>query len=83
MARPFSAPDPKDRSVNEPSQIVSAAQVLGLYNQENRDSKKEKVVESVKDWYEQRMLQAGWEKVDFHGSQCVVTAHVSIVPRRR
>ena len=78
MARPFTAPDPKDRSVNEPSQIVSAAQVLGLYNQENRTNKKEKVVDSVKSWYEQRMLQGGWSKVDFHGNQCVLTASVKI-----
>jgi len=35
MARPFVAPDPNDRSPNEPTMIASLSQVLGLYNQAN------------------------------------------------
>lgn len=78
MARPFQVPDPKDRSVNEPTQVISAAQVLGLYNQENPDNKKERVVDSVKDWYKSRMLTVGWNGADFHGNQCVLTANVRL-----
>ncbi len=75
MARPFTAPDPRDRSVNEPTQVVSANQVLGLYNQESGD-KKERIVESVKSWYQDQMSKAGWKEATFHGNQCVVRADV-------
>lgn len=78
MARPFVAPDPKDRSVNEPSTIISSAQILGLYNQENPSDKKERVVESVREWYEERMRVEGWDKVEFHGNQCVLQAEVQL-----
>ncbi|WJV64586.1 hypothetical protein PCO87_11525 [Pectobacteriaceae bacterium C52] len=77
MARPFVAPDPKDRSVNAPTFIVSSTQVLGLYNQENNE-KKERVVDSVKDWYSARMKQEGWADIQFHGNQCVLTASVKL-----
>jgi len=75
MARPFTAPDPRDRSVNSPSCIISSRQVLGLYNQES-DDRKDRVVDSVKDWFIQRMLDAGWNKAEFHGSDCVLHADV-------
>jgi len=80
MARPFVAPDPKDRSVNEPTCVVSSAQVLGLYNQQNQDGKKERVVDSVKDWYVQQMKDAGWHNATFHGSQCLLEAKVALQP---
>lgn len=82
MARPFVAPDPKDRSVNEPTQVVSAKQVLGLYNQEADDDKKERVVECVKSWYVQRMLKSGWSDATFHGNQCVLSADVVLKAKR-
>lgn len=78
MARPFVAPDPKDRSVNEPSTIISSTQILGLHNQENPSDKKERVVESVREWYEERMKEEGWDKVEFHGNQCVLQAEVQL-----
>ena len=78
MARPYIAPDPKDRSVNEPSFIVSSAQIIGLHNQENPNDKKERVVESVKEWYVNRMKKEGWDKVEFHGNQCVLQAEVEL-----
>jgi len=78
MARPFATPDPKDRSVNEPTQVISSVQVLGLYNQDNTDSKKERVVDSVKEWYVDKMKNSGWSDAQFHGNQCVLTAKVSI-----
>lgn len=77
MARPFVAPDPKDRSVNEPTYVVSAAQVLGLYNQQNQD-KRERVVDSVKDWYTSEMKKSGWNNATFHGNQCVLEAKVTL-----
>lgn len=81
MARPFVAPDPKDRSINEPSAIISATQVLGLYNQENPEDKKERIVPSVKSWYEARMRKEGWDTSVFHGSQCVLTAKIELKQR--
>lgn len=77
MARPFIAPDPRDRSVNEPTFVVSSAQVIGLYNQEN-DERKERIVDSVKDWYKQRMLGEGWATANFHGNQCLLEAKVKL-----
>jgi hypothetical protein len=76
MARPFITPDPNDRSVNAPSLIVSAPQILGLFNQENPDEKKERVVDSVKDWYKSRMESEGWSTVMFHGNQVVLSVNV-------
>lgn len=77
MARPFRVPDPKDRSVNNPTDLISSTQVLGLFNQEN-DEKKERVVESVQKWYIDRMKQVGWHKAEFHGSSCLLTADVRL-----
>lgn len=77
MAKPFSVPDPKDRSINEPSVIVSAKNVLGLFNQEHDpEDRKERIVDSVKEWYTDRMKQEGWDTVEFHGNQCVLTAKI-------
>ena len=78
MAKPFSVPDPKDRSVNNPSVIIEPKKVLGLYNQENSDEKKEKVVDSVKEWYEEKMKKEGWKTAEFHGSQCLLVADVEL-----
>ena len=79
MARPFIAPDPNDRSPNEPTFIASANQVAGLYNQENPDDKHAKVTEPVKQWYVTEMKRLGWSKAVFHGSQCLLEANVALV----
>lgn len=76
MPRPFLAPDPGYRSPNEPTTIVSSAQVLGLYNQEHPDDKRERVSEHVKQWYVSEMTKLGWAAATFHGSQCVLEANV-------
>ncbi len=76
MARPFVAPDPGDRSPNEPTFIASSAQVLGLYNQENPDDKRAKVTDPVKQWYASEMTKQGWSNATFHGSQCMLEANV-------
>ncbi len=76
MARPFVAPDPNDRSPNEPTVIASSNQVLGLYNQENPDDKREKVTDPVKQWYTNEMIKIGWADAKFHGSQCLLEANV-------
>lgn len=83
MARPFVSPDPKDRSVNEPTFVVSAPQVLGLHNQSQLNEKKERVVDSVKDWYVNEMLKQGWSKATFHGNQCVLEATVKLDPPKK
>ncbi len=77
MARPRVFPDPDDRSVNNPSVIVSAEDVLGYYNQQTGEDK-ERVVESVKTWYkEEATKKEGWTSAEFHGNQCVLTAKVT------
>jgi hypothetical protein len=83
MARPFVAPDPKDRSVNEPTFVVSSPQVVGLYNQENPTDKKERVVDSVKVWYKSHMESLGWHTATFHGNQCLLEAKVSLEPKKQ
>ena len=80
MPRPFELPDPNDRSVNEPTAIMSSRQVLGLYNQENPDDRKERVVDSVKEWLEEHAENAGWDEVEFSGSQAILTANISLNP---
>lgn len=37
MSRLFVFPDPDDRSKNNPAIIVTSEQVIGLYNQYNKD----------------------------------------------
>lgn len=76
MARPRVFPDPNDRSVNNPSIIVNAEDVLGYYNQQTGDDK-ERVVESVQTWYKAEAKKEGWNSAEFHGNQCVLTAKVT------
>ena len=78
MPRPFELPDPNDRSVNEPTAIMSSRQVLGLYNQENPEDKKERVVDSVKEWLIDHAQSVGWDDVDFSGSQAILTANITV-----
>lgn len=78
MPRPFELPDPNDRSVNEPTAIMSSRQVLGYYNQQNPEEKKERVVDSVKIFIESQAKDAGWDKVEFSGSQAILTAKVNV-----
>lgn len=82
MSRPYTLPDPNDRSVNNPSLIVDGTQVLGLYNQENKADKKERVVESVKEFYKNTAMEQGWNTVSFHGSQAVLVANVRLGENR-
>ncbi len=78
MPRPFDLPDVNDRSVNAPTAIMSGRQVLGLFNQVHPDDKKERVVDSVKDWLEREAKESGWATVDFSGSQAILTANISV-----
>lgn len=75
--RPFVFPDPKDRSINSPSEIASSAQVLGNYNQANSE-KREKVTDTVKDWFKGEAVKQGWSEADFHGNQCVLSVNLKI-----
>lgn len=77
----FRMPDPKDRSCNEPSIIASSVKVLGLYNQENPEDKKERVVDSVKEWYKDQALDDGWHDASFTGNQCHLTANIKLDPK--
>jgi hypothetical protein len=75
MARPRVFPDPNDRSVNNPSIIVDSVDVLGYYCQQTEDEK-ERVVDSVKEWYKKEAINQGWASAEFHGNQCVLTATI-------
>ncbi len=78
MARPFVFPDPKDRSVNSPTTIISSAQVLGNYNQEHPDNKRERVTDVVKEWFQEQAKEEGWSESEFHGSDCLLVADVKL-----
>lgn len=79
MARPFVFPDPNDRSPNEPSVIVSSAQVLGLYNQDSGDSNKMlRVTEKVQNWFEGRAKQYQWDETHFSGNQCLLAVEMPV-----
>ncbi len=76
----FVTPDPNDRSPNNPSIIVEANQVLGLYNQAN-GTDRTRVVESVKTWFENKMHDEGWTEVHFSGNQCLLSVKIPPIPR--
>lgn len=72
MPRKFVMPDPNDRSQNEPAVILSPAQVLGLYNQENSNDKKARIVDSVKEAVVKNAKDAGWDEVEPIGNQMLL-----------
>lgn len=72
MPRKFVMPDPNDRSQNEPAVILSPAQVLGLYNQENSNDKKARIVDSVKEAVVKSAKDAGWDEVEPIGNQMLL-----------
>ena len=76
----FVTPDPNDRSPNNPSVIVEANQVLGLYNQAN-GSDRTRVVDAVKTWFENKMHDEGWTTVHFSGNQCLLSVEIPPMPR--
>ncbi len=76
----FVTPDPNDRSPNNPSVIVEANQVLGLYNQAN-GSDRTRVVDAVKTWFENKMHDEGWTTVHFSGNQCLLSVEIPPIPR--
>lgn len=80
MARPFVFPDFRDCSMNSPSVIVGQAQVLGLYNQDKKgDERRERVVDSVKEWFVTESKKEGWTKAEFHGNQCALSVELTKV----
>ncbi|PXW40587.1 hypothetical protein DFO54_1163 [Erwinia sp. AG740] len=72
----FQFPDPDDRTINNPSTIADSERVLNLYNQENNEER-ERVTDSVKDWFTQEALNKGWSSADFHGSGCVLSVNLT------
>ena len=79
MARKFVDPVPEDRSINAPTHIVSGNQVLGLYNQNNdKANRRERVNDTVKSWFIQRMKSLGWSEVTFSGNQAILKANLEL-----
>ena len=73
MPRPFVFPDPDDRSKNDPGIIVTSEQVIGLYNQFNKDGDEiQRVTSTVKDWFLEESKNQGWDDAKFVGNQCVL-----------
>ena len=73
MSRPFVFPDPDDRSKNNPGIIATSEQVIGLYNQFNKDGDEiQRVTSTVKDWFLEEAKNQGWDEAKFVGSQCIL-----------
>lgn len=73
MPRPFTMPDPNDRSKNDPAVLVDSSKILGHFNQEHqRNEKATYVSESVRTWYEEKALEKGWSSVEFIGNQAML-----------
>jgi hypothetical protein len=72
MPRPFTFPDPDDRSPNNPSTLVSNTQVLGLYKT-GTGEKMQRVTEKVSKWFEDEAKKKGWSDAKFSGGQCFLT----------
>lgn len=61
MSRNFVMPDPNDRSANEPSFLVEAKQVLGLFNQAHPDQQPAKAIgDAVRNWFMEEATKRGW-----------------------
>ena len=75
MASPFVFPDPNDRSPNSPSEIVSATQVLGLYNQAPGE-KMERVTRKVQEWFCAKAHAYKWDTATFSGNQCILSVNL-------
>ncbi len=73
MPRPYVFPDPDDRSKNNPAVIVTSEQVIGLYNQYNKDGDEvQKVSSTVKEWFKGEAKNQGWDESKFVGNQCIL-----------
>lgn len=74
MARPYVFPDPDDRSKNNPAIIVSSEQVIGLYNQLNKDGDEmQRVTPKVQEWFiTEAKENQGWDDARFAGNQCIL-----------
>ena len=80
MARLFKFPDPNDRPRNEPGALCSPDRVLAIFNQATGQEAKY-VALSVKKWFTDAALAAGWVGVawfndvaDGTSAGCVLTA---------
>ena len=82
MARPFDFPDPNDRSVNNPHQLVERDVVLALYNQANPANPYTLLSEGIRTWFEAAAKARGWTSVQFIDQAAVLTATVSLLIRR-
>lgn len=71
IGRPFEFPDPDDRSANDPSIIAQPKHVLGLYNQTHQETR-QKVNDTVKEWFESEARVLGWPEATFAGNSCVL-----------
>lgn len=67
-------PDPNDRTKNDPATIVSSKQVIGIYNQLNKDGNEIQCITSdVKDWFVKEAIDNyGWDEAKFIGNQCIL-----------
>jgi len=79
MGRHYDFPDPKDRSVNNPHQLVERDVVLALHNQANPSTTYTNVAESVRDWFESHAKSKGWTSVQFVDQTAIMTATVQLV----
>lgn len=59
---------------NNPAVIVTSEQVIGLYNQYNKDGEEvQRVSGNVKDWFlKEAQSNQGWDEAKFVGSQCIL-----------
>ncbi|WP_146092822.1 hypothetical protein [Xanthomonas arboricola] len=78
MARPYEFPSPKDRSVNNPHELIERDAVLGLYNQANPANQYKVLSEAVRDWFTNESITKGWTSVQFVDQAAVLTATVNI-----
>lgn len=67
MGRPYSIPDPNDRSKNDPSTIVSSDAVLSIYNRYNDEADEmQRVTDKVRDWFLEKSKGEGWTMLNLH-----------------
>ncbi len=71
----YTFPDPKRRSVSQPTDDCSRKKIVGLYNNAHGTTKTY-LTEDIKDWFRATALRLGWASVVFGPNAATLTAKV-------
>ena len=73
MKKAFKIPKVKNTSDNEPIYLITPAQILGFYNQENPKTGAMRVTAKIKKWYIEQAIKSGWPVGTITGNQIILS----------